>query len=359
MQKPVLEALFFGALILDALGFFSVFVWNFLMGTPPDGEKTDATKYWNVNILVPFVQQSEILYFLERNANLISQLESPEQVVLCHSQAVFEGENPKVSALKRGLEACHKRYILMMDSNTYAGPEYLKSVFHAMNKGNTGLVFSPVSAFLPQSDCEHVDAAIINTTIFKSMIAANFMGASIAMGKAMMLDSKRIDAKEAFEYITPYIAEDTRLAQFVSKKGCKIRISTLPIVQTYSSENPTFPFCRMVRWFRLLMMNSPLYFVMVPLENPLTQIVIYYLFAKAVGFASLEVCLSTLAFMGILFMGDVALFSIASPRGFLSFSVWVSKSVYCWAAWLVAPFSRTVNWRGRKLKLTVRGKISS
>lgn len=354
---PVLEFLLSISILSSILGLASVGYWHFFYfnGDMSYHPRNDTL------VFAPFCQESEIHSFLENQGHIEKELQSLEQLIPCKSREVI-GINPKAEAiyqeiLWRGEKDKNKRFYLMMDSNTTAIPGHVHSMVDELNKPGVALVFSPVSAVSPVSISDFVDAAMVNTTVAKAMLSASFLGFPFAIGKSIMIDSHKIRPMDVLVHARKFIAEDTAMAKFAHEQGFKTSVSAFPVLQTYFEANGQQPaFFRILRWTRILMMGSPWVFFLIPLDNVIVQTGLFWMLSEFSKWQS-HAALISVAWGACAYGVDVACYKMMNPRGFLPFSTWVRKQAYCLAAWVLAPTSRTVHWRGRKIRLGSGGKI--
>ena len=353
----VISAVLLLSLAASSFGFLSVLYWYLFQG-----EELFQRVRSDVLVLVPFCNEEELAGFLSVQQHLKNELASPEQIMPCRSRPI-PGGNPKVQAMGQNLPAIRRaiekgaRYVLIMDSNTAALPRHLEAMILETKKSNTGIVFSPVSACNPVSSSDSVDAAMVNTTVAKALIAASVFGFSYSMGKSLMIDTDKIDIGLALFSVDGYIAEDTALSRFSKKRGFKTRVSSIPIIQTYlDGTGYQSAFHRILRWSRILMTTCPAVFLIMPLDNALVQGVLSYFVARS-HFPGSGVLAVAIGVIWLSYIFDAFCYHIMNHRGHLPMSTWLRKQTYCLAAWVLAPCSRSVVWRGNRIKLGIGGKI--
>lgn len=311
----------------------------------------------DVSVVAPFCTEQEIFSFLTDQDHLRDELRSSEQIVPARS---FEmpGLNPKVCAIERALTRTvrEKRFLLMMDSNTAAQPFHVSAMLKAMGP-DTAVVFSPIAAIRPVTRSDFVDAAMINTTVAKSMMLASALGLPVAIGKSLMIDCEKIDPEETLLLSRRVIAEDTQVAKIARALGYRTKIAPLPVAQTYRPGTGAQPaFERILRWTRIQLWSWPAVYLLMLLENAWVQAALVYFLSVRAHTGTRAAVFSALYVIS-LYAADAACYSTLYPAGFLPFSVWVRKQSYCLAAWVLAPCSRGVEWRGRKIRLGFGGQI--
>lgn len=260
------------------------------------------------------------------------------------------GLNPKVSNLKGAVDAAAHDLMLQTDANVWVPPDYLRRIVTDLEGSGGHLLSSMVVGVGEQSvgaalDNVHLSAFIVPGTT----IARDGADITIVIGKSMLMRRSVLDSIGGLATVKDLLAEDYVLGHLFVQAGLKVILSSVPVFNVNVHSTVERFVARHVRWLKMRVVCHLPGFMADLLGMP-------------VAFAALAVLAGGLhpvflAVFGatVLYKILLDLFLVRRTRGedlpvryaLLS----PVKDLMMLPMWLFAVFSRSVEWRGRRLRL--------
>lgn len=276
--------------------------------------------------------------------------EFPEvEVRFAHSDADF-GLNPKVSNLRGAMQAASHDLVLQSDANVRARPDYLRRVVSELLTEKGSLLSSLVVGIGESSMGAAMENLQLSAMIAPSVcFALHFFGVTCVIGKSMLFRRSELAEMGGLERVKDLLAEDFMLGRFFEAAGRKVLLSTT-VAENVNRETSVDRFMsRHARWLKMrAMIHVPAF--------------VADLFANPVGLSVLAIALSR---------GDLRVVSLALPIIAIKVALdaWVLrrvrgsgmafrhivmaplKDVLLFALWPYCAISRSIEWRGARLRL--------
>ncbi len=264
------------------------------------------------------------------------------------------GFNPKVNNLIPGYDRAKHPYVLISDSNVFAGPGYLKEAVSHFRDPSVGLVTHLVRGVGARTLGARLENAYLNTFILGSMcLLDRSLGISCAIGKSMLMRRADLDALGGLESVKDFLAEDYVLGSNFQRAGKRVVVSAAPVdtVNVYRGVKEFLS--RHARWNRMrLAIAGPLYGLEI-LSNPV------FLAAPAAACAPGDG--QTLLLAGGAMAGkvlvDAATNRVLGIRDWRSVLLGPVRDLIAGGLWMSGFWSRKVNWRGRTLRITEGSRL--
>lgn len=276
--------------------------------------------------------------------------EHPEvPVKFAHSDAGF-GLNPKVANLHGAMRAATHDLVLQSDANVRARPDYLQRIVSELEGEKASLLSSIVVGVGERSLGGAMENFQLTGMIAPSVcFALYYFGVTCVIGKSMLLRRSELAQMGGLEAVKDLLAEDYVLGRRFELARRKVILSTT--VAENVNLDPTVDrfMARHARWLKMRAVIHVPAFIADLVANP-------------VGLSVLAVVLSG-------FDPRFALAALALTATKLALDLWVIRRTrghamplrYAWigplkdvllfAVWPYAALSRSVEWRGAKLRL--------
>ncbi|NVJ01234.1 glycosyltransferase [Myxococcus sp. AM009] len=261
------------------------------------------------------------------------------------------GRNPKVNQLITLADRARHDVLVISDSNTRVAPGYLEELAQAFADPEVGCVTHPVSGIGERTFGSLLDNLHLGASAAAGMIAAKRLaGQDLVVGKSMALRREDVDALGGFFSVKDVLAEDYVIGQWVTRKlGRRVVMAHTPVFNVSLSKSVLSFFQRYLRWSVIHRTAvSPGTYLAQALLNPTPLALLGALLAPAPDTAAL--CL-------VVALGKVAvdLSTVRAlrpqPLSWDAVPAVFAKDVLLFAAWSYALFSRTVSWRGTRLRV--------
>ncbi|NVJ06762.1 glycosyltransferase [Myxococcus sp. AM001] len=261
------------------------------------------------------------------------------------------GRNPKVNQLITLADRARHDVLVISDSNTRVAPGYLEELAQAFADPEVGCVTHPVSGIGERTFGSLLDNLHLAASAAAGMIAAKRLaGQDLVVGKSMALRREDVDALGGFFSVKDVLAEDYVIGQWVTRKlGRRVVMAHTPVFNVSLRKSVLSFFQRYLRWSVIHRTAvSPGTYLAQALLNPTPLALLGAMLAPAPDTAAL--CL-------VVALGKVAvdLSTVRAlrpqPLSWDAVPAVFAKDALLFAAWSYALFSRTVSWRGTRLRV--------
>ena len=265
------------------------------------------------------------------------------------------GLNPKmnlVSALARRAEA---EILLISDSNIEAPPGYLRDIVAHLLRPNVGLVSSPFRGTKSLGVGGAVEALQLNTYVIGGVAALHlFFNQPCVVGKSMLFRRGDLELIGGFAFLGRHLAEDQVCGEEMRARGREVVVAGCVIDNVLGRRTVRQFLDRHLRWCRIRRRISLPGYVGELLLNPVGLVLIGAVIVGTAG--SLAIFGGTL--LGMSALGAAAERGLGVRRPLLYYpALELLRSVLVVAVWAVPLFSRTVSWRGDRMKIGPRTRL--
>jgi ceramide glucosyltransferase len=268
--------------------------------------------------------------------------------------AIQEGEpglNPKVNQLiTLSAEARYDLWVIS-DSNVRVSPGYLQEIADGFADPDTGCVTHPIAGIGERTVGSLMDNLhLASSAAAGVMTAKHLAGKDIVVGKSMALRREDVDALGGFFSVKDVLAEDFVIGLWVTRKlGKRVVVARTPVFNVSLRKRVGDFFKRYLRWSVIhhMSVSTPTYLAQ-GLLNPAPLALLAALLAP---------CAETFAVAGavacVKAVLDVGVFRLLRPEpvSWSALPVVLLKDALLFVAWCHGLFSRTVQWRGTRLRV--------
>jgi ceramide glucosyltransferase len=268
------------------------------------------------------------------------------------------GLNPKVNQLITLAAAARYDVLLISDSNTRVGPGYLEELSRAFEDPSVGCVSHPVSGVGEASLGSLMDNLYLCTTAAAGQIAAKRLaGQDLVVGKSMALRREVVQGLDGFYAVRNVLAEDFVIGQWVTRRmGLRAVVARAPVYNVSQKKSVQTFFQRYVRWSIIhhTCIPTPLYLAQSTL-NPLPWALLGAVLSPSAWTLGLA---GTVA--GVKVLHDVLVFRAMRPglkTPWMTLPAVLLKDALLFVAWAHGLGVRSVNWRGRSLRVRAGSRL--
>ncbi len=265
------------------------------------------------------------------------------------------GLNPKVNQLVTLSREAEHALLLVSDSNARLPREALNEIVALFEDENVGCVTNPVSGLRHESFGAWLDNLHLAAGIGAAQLGAKTLfGKNLVVGKSMALRRSALESAGGFEAYGDVLAEDYVIGQDLPRAGWEIRVARTPVWNVSVTRPVRSFFDRYVRWgvIHRTAVTLPVSLAQ-GLVNPLPWWALAVLLTPSlplfVGFVAATVLKIAL---------DVsAARALRCDVSWRAVSAVLVKDGLLFIAWLNGFFSRTVKWRGTRLRVGSRSRL--
>ncbi len=262
------------------------------------------------------------------------------------------GLNPKVNQLITLAAAARHEILLISDSNVRVGAGYLEELSRTLEDPTVGCVSHPVSGIGEQTLGSLMDNLYQCTTAGAGQISAKqAANQDIVVGKSMALRREDLKTLGAFHSVRNVLAEDFVIGRWVTQRlGKKAVVARSPVYNVSQKKSVKAFFKRYQRWSIIhhTCIPTPVYLAQ-SLLNPIPWALLGTVLAPSLRALAV---LAGVSLMKVLI--DMWVFSLMRPQHPTSWRAMpavVLKDLLIFVAWVNGLFSRSVDWRGNKLRV--------
>jgi ceramide glucosyltransferase len=174
------------------------------------------------------------------------------------------GSNLKVSNLINMLARARHDFLVMADSDAFAGPDYLGIVTAPLLDPRVGLVTCTYRGVPTDSIWSRLGAMYINEWYVPSVLLAWLFGYDgYVSGQTMCMRQDTLRAIGGLRAISNHLADDHRLGELVSELGLRLVLSPYQVEGVHHEQNYESLARHEIRWMRTIRVLRPRSFRMI------------------------------------------------------------------------------------------------
>ena len=269
-------------------------------------------------------------------------------VVFAISDPEF-GLNPKVANLAGAINAARHDLMLQSDANVRASADYVRRIVGELVTEEASLLTSLVVGVGEQSLSAAMENLQLTAFIAPAMCTAlHLAGVECVVGKSMLFRRSELDALGGIEQVRDILCEDFVLGERYRDAGKTIVLSPTTVQNINETMGLRQFLSRHTRWLQMRVVIHVGSFIADLFANPIGLATLAMLasgFQKHVVFFWVAITIYKM-------IGDNLLLTTLRGHSMALRHAWVGpvKDLVMVGVWVYSAFSRTVTWRGRKLR---------
>jgi ceramide glucosyltransferase len=266
------------------------------------------------------------------------------------------GLNPKVSNMHGGLQRARHDLLLQSDGNVRLSPGYLRRIVAVMLHERASLTGSIVVGVGERSPCAVLEN--LQLTAFTApgvCMAQELASITCILGKSMLLYRSELESLGGLACVKDVLAEDFVITQLYQQNGKRVVLASETVANVNVNTSPRQFLGRHSRWLKMrAVVSAPGYAADLG-SNPL-PISLGAWIASGFDSRALAVLFAVYAYKC---SWDARLLRALRGHGLGLKQLWATpaRDLTLAVIWLYALFSRTTEWRGRRLRLTTGSRL--
>lgn len=265
------------------------------------------------------------------------------------------GANRKVSNLVNAFTKAKYDILVIADSDIRVGRDYLQRVIQPLKAENVGIV-TCLYRSLAQGLVATLEA-LGTATEFQAgvLVSRQLEGVKFALGQTIVIRKKVLEAIGGFTAISDYLADDFQLGYLSAQAGYQVVLSDFVVEHVLATTTLVDSFKRLIRWARGVRVSRPWgYLGLIFTHGTATSL----LFLIATGGSTLGWVVLAITWTIRLIMAWIIGVNILNdPQAKKIIWLVPLRDIISFAIWLYSFMGNTIEWRGRRLKLTKSGKL--
>lgn len=290
------------------------------------------------------------------------QEEFPSLPIEVVASSQLHGSNYKISNLINMVAHARHDVLIIADSDTFVGPDYLRSVTAPLLDRSVGLVTCPYRDVPTARIWSRLGAMYINEWYMPSVLFAWLFGSGCyASGQTLCLRRQTLQAIGGFQAVTNHLADDHRLGELIRGTGLKIVLSPTTVLAEHDEPDLDALTRHELRWMRTIRMLRPWSFRLIFLTFSLPMAIGGFALSAAAAEPMLTLTARWLlaivvaARLGVHFAHRIRS-AQSSQRSALA-DLWllpVRDALLGWY-WFVSFLSSRISWRGGEFDVDADG----
>jgi ceramide glucosyltransferase len=290
------------------------------------------------------------------------QQEFPALPIEIVASPQLHGSNYKISNLINMVARARHEVLIIADSDTFVGPDYLRSVTAPLLDRTVGLVTCPYRDVPTARVWSRLGAMYINEWYMPSVLLAwLFGGGCYASGQTLCLRRQTLQAIGGFQAITNHLADDYRLGELIRGTGLRIVLSPTAVLAEHDEPGLDALTRHELRWMRTIRMLRPRSFRLIFLTFSLPMAIAGFVLSAAAAEPMLTLtarwllAIVVIARLGVHFAHRIRS-DQSSDRSALA-DLWllpVRDALLGWY-WFVSFLSSRISWRGGEFNVDADG----
>jgi ceramide glucosyltransferase len=274
----------------------------------------------------------------------------------------LHGSNYKISNLINMVAHARHDVLIIADSDTFVGPDYLRSVTAPLLDRTVGLVTCPYRDVPTARVWSRLGAMYINEWYMPSVLLAwLFGGGCYASGQTLCLRRQTLQAIGGFQAITNHLADDYRLGELIRGTGLRIVLSPTVVLAEHDEPDLDALTRHELRWMRTIRMLRPRSFRLLFLTFSLPMALGGFALSAAANEPVLVLtarwllAIAAIARLGVHFAHRIR--SDRSPGRSALADLWllpVRDALLGWY-WFMSFLSSRISWRGGEFDVDADG----
>ena len=265
------------------------------------------------------------------------------------------GANRKVSNLVNAFTKAKYDILVIADSDIRVGRDYLQRVIQPLKAENVGIV-TCLYRSLAQGLVATLEA-LGTATEFQAgvLVSRQLEGVKFALGQTIVIRKNVLEAIGGFTAISDYLADDFQLGYLSAQAGYQVVLSDFVVEHVLATTTLVDSLKRLIRWARGVRVSRPWgYLGLIFTHGTATSL----LFLIATGGSTLGWVVLAITWTIRLIMAWIIGVNILNdPQAKKIIWLVPLRDIISFAIWLYSFMGNTIEWRGRRLKLTKSGKL--
>ncbi|MFQ5862371.1 MAG: bacteriohopanetetrol glucosamine biosynthesis glycosyltransferase HpnI [Candidatus Brocadiales bacterium] len=266
------------------------------------------------------------------------------------------GPNLKVSNLNNMYDKAKHDVIVINDSDTKVGPDYLRRVVSELKDPSVGGTTCVYKVRNSPGLASAIGTFFVNDNFIPSALVAHTLGMNFGYGATIVIKKKVLEEIGGFPSLADYIAEDYQIGQRVIDAGYRLHVSNYVVLTALQKYNFWDQIIHLLRWvstirvcrpkgyfFRIFTMGTPFSILFLIISN-------FSSFSVALFFSHLFARYFTTLIINIKYFKEKRGLGYFFLLPLLDLAIFV---IWCWGL-----FVHEVAWRGNTFRLREGGMVT-
>lgn len=263
--------------------------------------------------------------------------------------------NFKVATLLAMASACKHDVLVVADSDTKVGPTYLRAVVAPLADASVAAVTCVYRGRSTGGLASDLGAMMIDEQFIPSVLVAALGTVRFCLGATMAVRRRVLDAIGSFAALAPYLADDQKLGEMVSRHGSRVAIAPFVVEHDVAEPDMRALWAHEVRWARTSRLARPWGYAGYFITYPLPLALVFAALSHDLVLGPIALALAVALRLATHYAARTAL-RVGTPD-----KPWLIplRDVLGLAVWIVSLGGKHVRWRDTLLTVDGAGRIVS
>lgn len=265
------------------------------------------------------------------------------------------GTNLKVSNLANAVTEAKYDILLIADSDIRVGRDYLRRVIQPLQDSDVGVV-TCLYRSLAQGWVAILEAIGTTTEFHGGVLVSNQLeGIKFALGSTIVIRTLALEAIGGFPVIADYLADDFQLGYLPAQAGYKVVLSDYVVEHVLASSTLADSIKRQIRWTRCIRVSRPWGYLGLIFTHGTTASLLFLIATGGSIFGWAVLGITWITRLVMAWVVGVKILKDSLAKKFL----WLVplRDIISFTFWCYSFVGNTIEWRGRRLRLTKGGKL--
>jgi ceramide glucosyltransferase len=263
--------------------------------------------------------------------------------------------NAKVYSMARMAEAARHEILVITDSDTSVGGDYLRQMAAAFAPPQVGAVTNLYRGVSGDDLWSRLEALGMSTEFMAGVVVANHLeGMKFTLGPSMAIRAEALRAIGGFEAMADYLADDFVLGHWAAEKGYQVALSTHVVNHHATALGFVSSFKHRLRWNRSSRFSRPAGYV----GQGFTYALPWALLLVAAATASSSGTPSQYGAAARVWLAFELVWLLDDRSAVGDFWLIPLQDLLSFATWVGAFFGREIVWRGERYRLLAGGRFA-
>ncbi|MCP4365490.1 MAG: glycosyltransferase [Planctomycetes bacterium] len=183
--------------------------------------------------------------------------EFPEKKIELVVSREVVGPNMKVCNLNNMYFRAENDVIVINDSDTRVGPDYLRRIVSELEDPDVGAATCVYKVRNSSGFGAAIGAFFVNCDFLPSALVAYALGMSFGFGVTIAIKRRALEEIDAFHSLADYIAEDYQMGQRLVSAGYKLRVSNYVVLTEMQKSGFWDQVWHLLRWVSTIRVCRP------------------------------------------------------------------------------------------------------
>jgi len=261
--------------------------------------------------------------------------------------------NAKVSTLVEMVRVSKYDILVVADSDTSVGPDYLQAVVAPMRESKVGAVTCVYRGWPDGGVASDLGTLMIDDQYIPSVLVAALGTVRFCLGATMAVRKQTLNEIGGFAALGPYLADDRKLGELVASTGARVAFANYVVRHDVIESGFGSLWAHEVRWARTNRLEQPWGFAGYFITYPLPLALLYSVLSLDAIVGGIAVVAALALRLGLHYTARAALGAHSPDKPWLI----PLRDMLGLAVWAASLFGRHVRWRDRVLVVDRQGRI--